>query len=284
MLITDLDCYKSSTNYKSKYSGMDSPQWITNNPKESVCTLEEFYAYPVQNFDYTYNKWGFRGPDYSQYIGQPVNICLGDSFTVNLGGPISHSWPSQIAKNFPIPTLNLGMDGAGNDAIYLLYIRACDLFDVQFIFVMYSYLHRRLQDGKFIQSPDNDNENFDYFYKHRLPNAIECTLPEWNWTETEKHFFEEEDIYYLKIPSHFAEYKDIDRNYINEKNYNYLRGSDWPTLEQFKNGADPHPDMLLKKYGTFLSNKLYTNRDGHHNNYDTNKKYANYLYGRFENG
>ena len=264
MLIEDLEYFQKSRDYNRNVSGTDQSG----------------------KHNYSFNSWGFRGPDYNQYIGQLVNICLGDSFTVNVGGPIEHSWPSQLAKHFSIPTINLGMDGAGNDAIYLVYQRACKLFNVNYTFVMYSYLHRRLVDGKFIQmsswhnkqlDPFDDNKNFDYFLQYRIPKAIECTVPFWNLSEKEKDFFEEQKIFYLENPGSFSEHQDMDRTYINKNDYNSLRGPNWPTLREFQNGADPHPDMLTNQFGKFISDQLYKNDDNHHCSYIANKQYANYL-------
>lgn len=268
MLINDLKVYTQCRNYSSRFNGMDTPG-------ESV--RKDFTEYPVQDFYYEFNSWGFRGPDYAQYIGKPVNICLGDSFTVNIGGPVSHSWCSQLAEHYPIPTLNLGMDGAGNDALSLLYYRACDLFDVQFTFVMYSYLHRRLVDGTFRQDVYQNEENFDYFLEHRIPNAIECAVPGWCYTDEEKQFLSDTGIYVLD-PLYFSEHKDLDRQFVSEEVYNTLRGPDWPTLEQFVDGAEPHADMFSKKFGQFISKTIYTNRDGHHLDQNSNKQYAEYLY------
>ena len=176
MLIDDLQYFKRSSNYTNKYSGFDTPGFSS----------PDFNEYPIQDFDYQFNSWGFRGPEYDQYVGKAVNICLGDSFTVNVGGPVEHSWCSELAKHFDIPTLNLGMDGAGNDAIKLVYTRACKLFDVQDTFVMYSFLHRRLINGEFSQDVNKDNKNFEYFLKQRISNVIECALPLWCWSAEEK--------------------------------------------------------------------------------------------------
>ena len=117
-------------NYQGQCCGIDTPG-------ESAVSSRDFWEYPIQDFDYQFNSWGFRGEDFEQYIGEKVNICLGDSMAVNIGGPVEHSWPSQLAEHFDIPTLNLGMNAAGNDAIKLVCDRACELFNVQNIFVMY---------------------------------------------------------------------------------------------------------------------------------------------------
>jgi len=273
MLINDLKYFERSSNYTNKFSGLD-------NAIDSNISSRDFVDYPIQDFDYQYNSWGFRGPEYEQYIGKPVNICLGDSFTVNLGGPVEHSWCSQLAKHLDIPTINLGMDGAGNDAIQLVYSRACRVFDVQNTFVMYSYLHRRLIDNAFRQSIHEDKENFEYFLEQRISNVVECALPGWCWTENEREFLKEQGIYFLDVSNvlYYSDYQTVNRKLINKESYNNLRGTDWPTVEEFVNGADPHPDMFKKEFGQFISHFVYTNRDGHHLNYNTNKEYADYLY------
>ena len=278
MLIDDLKYFERSSNYHSKYSGDDTPG-------KSTISSRDFWEYPIQDFDYQFNSWGFRGPEYVEHIGKPVNICLGDSFTVNVGGPIDHSWPSQLAERFDIPTLNLGMDGAGNDAIHLVYDRACKLFDVQDTFVMYSFFHRRLEDNyKFTHDVFGNEENFEYFLKHRIPNVHECALPAYCWNAVEILQLNDLSIYYYEIERMYMncrEQVDLNRKeLVNKELFNNLRGSDWPTYKQFISGADPHPDMLIKEFGNFINNVTipYTNRDGFHLNQKYNKIYAEYLY------
>jgi hypothetical protein len=277
MLINDLNYFKKSANYRNTTSGIDHPDNTNRSSKE-------WHAYPIQDFDYQFNSWGFRGPEYTQYIGKPVNICLGDSFTVNVGGPIEHSWCSQLAERFDIPTLNLGMDGAGNDVIRLVYDRACELFDVQNTFVMYSYLHRRLVDNEFTQYVDNDSENFKYFLEHRIPNIFECADPGWCWADEENQFLSELKIYFLDIVKglYFSDNQTVDRKFIDKDTYNNLRGTDWPTFKQFAQGAEPHPEMFTEEFGQFISCEMCKSRDGHHMNQKTNKIYADYFYNQWK--
>jgi len=187
MLINDLEYWKTISNFQGKYLGLD-------RPNHSFQPKGWWENYPVQNFDYNFNEWGFRGLDYSEYIDKPVNICLGDSFTINIGGPIEHSWPSQLSMLLDLPTINLGIFGAGNDAIRLLYDRACKAFDVQNTFVMYSYFQRRLVGNKFahyggdehskhIPTPlHTDVENFQHFVDHMIPESYEAHIPDWCYT------------------------------------------------------------------------------------------------------
>ena len=268
MLIDDLKTSRARRNFIGKYSGIDSPDRCTNS--------EWFENYPVQDFNYSYNSWGFRGPDYNQYLGKPVILCLGDSFTVNLGGPIEHSWPSLIQKHFGIPCINLGMDGAGNDAMQLVYNRACELFNVNLTFVVYSYLHRRLENGVFKSEPHDHLENIEYFEKHKIKDwVIYQFLPTWCYTS------EEQDYLYTMvkpfIPSQIYWNKHISRSLVLENEYNNLSGSDWPTYSDFLSGQEPHSDVVSDKFKLPLHYRFHTNRDGHHMSLDSNQKLAESL-------
>ena len=237
MLINDLNYFKRSSNYHKKFSEMDTPG---NNIL--AMSVEDFHDYPIQDFDYQFNSWGFRGPEYKQYISNPVNICLGDSFTVNIGGPIEHSWCSKLAEHFDIPTINLGMDGAGNDAIKLVYNRACKLFDVQNTFVMYSFLHRRLINGEFRQEVYKDNENFEYFnpsllfkFKRKILSKVK------------------------KKP--FLQFNDYEKIYISradalKKNNRYLKNN--LEIEKFLSKSG-FKILILSKY-SFLEQAMIFNR------------------------
>jgi len=92
---------------------------------------------------YKINSFGFRcHHDFNKLLGQQVNLCIGDSFVMNEGDTYEESWPYLIDQQLSIPTLNLGINGAGNDLLALIFIRAKRLFDVQNVYVMFSFLHR----------------------------------------------------------------------------------------------------------------------------------------------
>ena len=260
-------------NYYGQYCGTDKPNL-------SRLGKAWWHNYPIHNFNYQFNSWGFRDEDFEQYIGKKVNICLGDSMAVNLGGPIDHSWPNQLKTYFNIPTLNFGMEAVGNDALNIVYNKLKEIFDIQNVFVMYSFFHRRLIDGEFKRNLHcGDQENFDFFLKHRITNAFECALPGWSYSKEEKQFLSELEIYFFDTPLYFSNNQEINRKLIDKDLYNNLRGTDWPTFKQFVQGAEPHPDMLIKEFGGFVSDK---NRDGCHLNYTANSIYADYLYNQWK--
>ena len=138
-----------------------------------------------------FNSWGFRDQEFDAFIDKRVNICLGDSFVVNQGDVVENAWPQQLNQRTQLPTLNLGLDGAGNDTIKLIYNRACKIFDVANVFVMYSFFHRRLVDNVLTQC---DVEEFDFysniahFEKNFVPFAHYTFNPEWCWNDEEADY------------------------------------------------------------------------------------------------
>jgi len=211
MLIEDFKYFERVKDLKNKTFAFDTPG--KNN-----LTVHEWHSYPVQNFDYNFNNWGFRGPEYSEFIGKPVIICLGDSFTVNLGGPIKHSWASQLAKHFEYPVLNLGLNGAGNDALRLIYKRACNVFDVQDCFVMYSYLARRNINGTFTNYVDGNDDatNFEYFEQQRLDNVYESIIPYWCHSNTKIEYFKQKGLTFFSSKKDSKTFTNRDGHHMNE--------------------------------------------------------------------
>lgn len=245
---------------------------------------ENWYDYPIKDYNYKFNEWAFRGEDYSQYKNKPVNVCLGDSFTVNIGGPIEHSWPAQLSKNFNIPTLNFGIDGAGNDIIKLLYNYLIDYFDVQNTFVMYSFFHRRYNNSSKSLVHNgclDDHENFSYFENNKLKNVYYTFLPPWCWSDGEKDYISS------KHESHYIfQYKHYDLNFLNNnrflftssKRYNNAKVQGWPTYKEFIDNK-PLEDWLYKEIFVTQFDNLFrcANRDGFHLNYDGNKMVCDYF-------
>ena len=173
MLIEDFDIYTRRSN--------QSHQCVH-------CYTQELLPYWAN-----FNSWGFRGPEYTDLVGKPVNICLGDSFTVNQGDDVDNSWASQLAEHLDIPTINLAVDGAGNDTIRIIHDRAQELFDVKNVFVMYSYFFRRLDNGVLTTHRDIPNkENIEYFLDNYIKHAYYTFIPEWCWRKDEVDYLKQE--------------------------------------------------------------------------------------------
>jgi len=270
MLINDLKTFERYSNRKLKFTDLDDINYCKNK--------FWFKTYQYQDFDYQFNSWGFRGPEYDQYIGTPVNICLGDSFTLNMGGPIEHSWPSLLQKKYAIPCLNLGLNGAGNDTIRLVYDRACKLFDVQNTFVVYTFINRRLENKRFRSDLHEHQDNINHFEKHFIPNAYFNFIPHWCWTSEEMDYIFSKASYYLDTKEDFWDSK-MPRGLVSKGCYQDKQGEDWCSYEEFIAGADPHPDVFTEEFGLRTNVfQLHNNRDGYHLDILANQKLADNLY------
>jgi hypothetical protein len=262
------------------------PPFALDDPKLGLRSLTEWRNYPITDYTYSFNSWALRGESYERFLGKPVNICLGDSFTLNLGGPIEHSWSSQLAKYFDVPTLNFGIDGAGNDVINLIHQQLINLFDVKNIFVMYSFFHRRYdsQSKSLIHAGClDDNENFKYFEKNKIENAFFTFLPAWCWNNIEFDYLKKNypnEFIFSKIN------KLVDRNFLEENKifltnqtlYNRFAGSQWPEYDNFINNA-ALDEKIYNEIFTELFEKILDikNRDGYHLNYIGNKMVCDYF-------
>ena len=275
MLIEDFkNYYKASANYTDKTSGQDTR-------KNCFIDTSWWQNYPVQDFGYKFNSWGFRGPEYNIHIGKKVNLCMGDSFTVNLGGAIEHSWCNRLAVNFDIPTINLGIDGAGNDAIKLVYDRACEIFDVQQTFVMYSFLHRRLQnnDITFTAEIYDTEVNIEYFKNNMIQDAIYTFIPSWCWNEDELNYLHtahKSNLYNL------LNNDTLSYTYMSEKTYNIYKGDNWVSYNEFIKGKTNkimQNDKVFKS--KFIENFAHVNRDGFHLSREANQIIADFLWSNY---
>lgn len=106
--------------------------------------LEHFKKYPWQ-IEYRFNSRGFRDREWPSDIELLKNSiwCIGDSFTLGVGSPLSHTWPMMLSSVINRPIINCSMDGASNEWIHDIAACIIEAFDPLNIVIMWSYTHRR---------------------------------------------------------------------------------------------------------------------------------------------
>ena len=119
--------------YRSIWHGIDSP--------DACEDLDHFRQYP-HTVLYRYNSRGFRDQEWPDDLATAV-WCLGDSFTVGLGSPVSHTWPQQLALLSQRRVINISMNGASNQWIHRRALQIIDAVQPTNMVIMWSYLHRR---------------------------------------------------------------------------------------------------------------------------------------------
>lgn len=270
-MIEKLPFLRTYSGYEGKYLGTDT--------KDACLDKEWFINYPIQDFHYNFNDWGFRGNDYTKYLGKPVVLCLGDSLTVNIGGPIEHSWPSILQEYMEFPCLNMGVSGAGNDAIRKVYEVSKNLFQVQYVFVVYSHFHRRLVNNELIMDWFPHNENIDNFNENFIKEASYQFVPSWCHSDEENDFIKSKVQPYLE--DCFWD-SSMDRKLVDENDYNSLKSDEWVSYKKFVNGDKVHEDITSGEFKLSINRSVYTNRDKNHLSYESNMKLADNLYKQWQ--
>jgi hypothetical protein len=105
---------------------------------------DHFLSYP-HKITYCYNSRGFRDQEWPVSESELKNAiwCVGDSFTVGLGSPLLHTWPSRLAELSNRRTINVSMDGASNEWIARTAQSIVNSICPMHMVIMWSYTHRR---------------------------------------------------------------------------------------------------------------------------------------------
>jgi hypothetical protein len=149
-----------------KYSGIDSfEECLDKNHFEQ-------YPYPIT---YNYNSRGFRDQEWPDSIEELKNAvwCMGDSFTVGLGSPVEHTWPSLLQKQTGRRVINVSLDGASNNWIARKTVDVLQQINPQHVVVHWSYVHRR----EFDVSTAFDKKWNNFYQAIKDPQWPPCDTP-----------------------------------------------------------------------------------------------------------
>lgn len=120
-------------NQRSDYSGLDS--------RQNCLIKKHFDSYPY-SIEYRYNSRGFRGDEWPNDLGESI-WCIGDSFTVGLGAPESHTWWRVLQQATQRVCINVSLDGASNAWISRWAQQIIKEVRPALMVVHWSYTHRR---------------------------------------------------------------------------------------------------------------------------------------------
>jgi hypothetical protein len=154
----------SRVNQCWRHSGLDSPDHCVDRAW--------FDRYP-HAVEYHYNDRGFRDLPWptDRTCLQTAIWCIGDSFTVGLGSPRSHTWPYLLQQTIGQRTINVSMDGASNDWICRRAQQIIDEIQPSVMIILWSYIHRRetmdhIRDDelrRIDRSQASDAEDYQHF-------------------------------------------------------------------------------------------------------------------------
>jgi hypothetical protein len=257
--------------------------------------------HPVRDFQYTFNSWGFRA-DYNyedlNVDGKKAKIILaiGDSFTMNVGGPLEHSWPSQLQERCNIPILNGGVDGLGPDSYHLIVDKMRKYFDVQHTFCLFN-LHGGASADQ-LADANSTEQKIHILKEYEWPIGSEIAfIPPWCWNPDMRkillsHFPDAFD-YMRQIP---LVWKDIPYDVfmlMAQQDYQTYSNSNWPSLDAIYTQLAGHNHMdnmlsdvdrhfFMKQLTERCGGYAYRNRDFRHMSKQTNGFVADYFYEKLD--
>ena len=141
------------------YSGIDSPDH---------CLDKKYFASYSYAVEYCYNSRGYRDQEWPTTLSELQNAiwCVGDSFTVGLGNPVSHTWPYILQQGTQCRTINVSMDGASNNWMARKIKTLVEVVTPKIIIVQWSYVHRR----------EKTQDIHDANDELRILQTINCTV------------------------------------------------------------------------------------------------------------
>ena len=257
----------------------------TFNPPYSVdspqgCAFGSDYwmshYYSIIPYNYTFDDYGLRVQDNTtssiDYLDKEVIVCFGDSFTLNIGGPNEHSWPSHLQRYFNLPVLNIAVDYTGFKHFRVLWEKANELYDVKYAFVLYSLMP---EEQHLFKRNTNYTDVFKDFEEYKIPDAVFDFTPPWSLSNEELAYIKQNYIRAFDYLPPFDPSKYQFDKMSFEKQYNLLRASDIVPLDKFLNWCNKVDDpMTMIKDAVdkdildiFVKQAIfkdYRNRDGYH--------------------
>ena len=207
-----------------KYSGQDHPDRCKDP--------HHFNAYP-NTVEYVYNSRGFRDAEWPSDLNNAV-WCIGDSFTVGVGSPVTHTWPYLLAQALNQQVINVSMDGASNQWIARKAVQLSQLTTPQAIVIHWSYVERR-------EDPDTALNDEQRRLSH-LPSEIgiiDCLLNFQQCVELVEQHKGSTQIIHSMIPRAAAvpQYQEVQQCWAN------IAGPDWPA--QVPADINSIPDFVV---------------------------------------
>lgn len=169
MILPDL-ILNSRVNQHCLYSGIDH--------LENCRDKTHFVNYP-HSVSYDYNSRGFRDAEWPESLNELKNSiwCLGDSFTVGIGSPITHTWPWLLQQTAKQRTINVSLDGGSNDWIARKCCRILEVVEPQYLIIQWSYISRREKDL---------NEEYEKSWQIFYSSVRDPSWPQISWKDIDQ--------------------------------------------------------------------------------------------------
>jgi hypothetical protein len=153
----------SRVSLNEKFTGIDS---------EEHCVNPQWFKQYPHSVTYNYNSRGFRDAEWPEDLARAV-WCVGDSFTVGLGSPHSHAWPSVLQRKIHTRCINVSLDGGSNQWIARKIVSLSQSLQPRCVVVHWSYIHRR-ESSVSALTKTLDGHWREFYHKIKDPSWPDC--------------------------------------------------------------------------------------------------------------
>ena len=121
-----------------------------------------FKNYPHQ-IEYKYNSRGYRDAEWPNTITelQDAIWCFGDSFTVGIGSPLTHTWVNILQSKCKQRCVNVSMDGASNNWIARKILTLLEEVNPKLIIIQWSFIFRNEESNTDLRDEDRRLQYYD---------------------------------------------------------------------------------------------------------------------------
>ena len=226
----------SRVNQCWQYSGLDSPE---------ECRDKKWFKQYPYHVEYQYNSRGFRDQEWPDSVEQLKNSiwCIGDSFTVGMGSPLTHTWHWLLQQQTGRRVINISMNGASNNWIARKTVDILQIVQPKCIIIHWSYFNRRELSDTTLTDEDRRLPYLidELELEHSLNNFQSCV-------DQVSRYKNHSKIIHSIIPKGNLVAHDKEVQQI----WTSWAGVDWP--QQVSECLEDIPDFIVKEIKTLHSN------------------------------
>jgi hypothetical protein len=210
----------SRQNKTWKTSGKDSLKYCEDK--------KHFKSYP-HDIEYQYNSRGFRDTEWPTDLTELQNAiwCFGDSFTVGIGSPLTHTWVNILQSRTGQRCINVSLDGASNAWIARKAIKAIEVIKPSLVVIQWSYITR----AEHHDTTKTDEDRRLHFTPGSLTDdPYDLSLSKWKYImQSVEHQKQNTKLLHSFIPYALVGIDElVSCRDVAEKLWNELSGPAWP--------------------------------------------------------
>lgn len=219
------------------------------------------YPHPIE---YWHNSRGYRDAEWPGTITELQNAiwCFGDSFTVGLGSPLTHTWVNILQSKCNQRCINVSMDGASNNWIARKILTLLEEINPKLIIIHWSFTHRNEESNTALIDEDRRIwTDYSFLAESGLLSEFNSFINFINLIKQVEQKKQKTKIIHSFIPKFFEssfinhpiQVESNDHNI--QTQWNNIRGPEWP--ETPNNQLSTGIQQELKDFGMYDLIKQY---------------------------